>query len=248
MARPTAERRQQKVSVRLFKSTGGRSAIDRVVEKFKLLLRDGKLKPGDKIPNEMELAKSFETSRGSIREAVKMLVSFGILQVKWGDGTYVSSSISENAFDHQLYQLLVSTSDSRHLMELREIMEYAVARLAVEHGEDDDLERIENAHQTLKEMILGGEADPDRLAIADAAFHRAISTAGHNPLIDKIYQFAIELYYPSIVVTHGNRGTLEERMQTPNVHQEILDAIRARDKKRTDLAVRSSLDTWFHLL
>ena len=62
-----------KVSARLFRTTRKVSAIDRVIHKFKELLKNGELKPGNRIPTETELAKSFGTSRGSIREAVKMI-------------------------------------------------------------------------------------------------------------------------------------------------------------------------------
>lgn len=239
---------RKKVSARLFASTRKKSTIDRVVEKFKQLLRDGELRPGDRIPNETQLAKSFGTSRGSIREAVKMLVSFGVLQVKWGDGTYVSSSISESAFDHRLFQLLITSDDNRHLRELRQLMEHGVAQLAVEHANEADLAEAEQVHAEMLAMIQSGESDPEVLAGIDAKFHLAIGRATHNPLIEKIYNFAMELYYPSIVVTHANRTTRDEMMQSPLTHRLMLDAIRNRDKEAAVRAARATLDTWYNLL
>lgn len=240
--------RRTKVSSRLFRSPGKTSTIDRVVHTFKDLLKRGELKPGDRIPNETELARSFGTSRGSIREAVKMLVSFGVLQVRWGDGTYVASSVTDNVFDHRLFQLLITENDTRHLLELREMMEFGIVKLAVEHALEEDLEAIEAVHREMVELIQSGETDPEIVSGADARFHLALGRATHNPFVEKIYNFAIDLYYPTLVLTHGNRGTTEELMQSPLAHQDILDAIRRRDGEAARMAIQRSLKTWLHHL
>lgn len=248
MAPRLEENRRHKVSAKLFSSSGKTSTIDRVVHKFKELLKEGELKPGDRIPNEVELARSFGTSRGSIREAIKMLVSFGVLQVRWGDGTYVSSSVSDSVFDHRLFHLLITSSDARHLLELREMMEFGIAKLAVDHALEEDLDAIEEAHLEMLNLIRSGEIDPRVLAGADARFHLALCRATHNPFVEKIYGFAIDLYYPTIVQTHTNRNTVEELLKSPEAHQGIIQAIRLRNKDAAQRAVQESLKTWLHHL
>ena len=88
----------------LFKAPRRMSAVEMVIENIKELLLTKQLKPGDKLPNEMDLAKSLSASRGSVREAMKILASFGILEIKRGDGTYISDSTSKTAIDHILFQ------------------------------------------------------------------------------------------------------------------------------------------------
>lgn len=237
-----------KVSARLFKTSRKVSAIDRVIHKFKELLKNGELKPGNRIPTETELAKSFGTSRGSIREAVKMMVSFGILQVKWGDGTYVAQSIGDSIFDHQLFQLLINETDYRHLQELREMMEHGIVLLAIDSAEEEDLAQIENAHAELVALVDQDVRDAERLAEVDARFHSKISSSTHNPLVEKIYNFALELYFPSIVSSYKARKGRDEFLYSLKLHDDIYNAIKNRDKKAATRAIDASLSTWMGLL
>lgn len=237
----------KKVPAKMFAPKSKVSTVDRVIDRFKELLYSGELKTGDRLPNETELANSFGASRGSIREAVKMLVSLGVLQVKWGAGTYIASSISENVFDHKMFQLLMGKKDRENLLELRDVMESGIAQLAAAKASKKDLEIINRQHKAMERMILDGETDPEILARADADFHASLAKAIHNPLLEKIYDFAMELYYPAIVKTHSNRST-KNILQTPQIHQEIVEAVTKRDGVAAAKAARDSLKVWYDLL
>lgn len=238
----------RKVSARLFKTSRKVSAIDRVIHKFKELLKNGELKPGNRIPTETELAKSFGTSRGSIREAVKMMVSFGILQVKWGDGTYVAQSIGDSIFDHQLFQLLINKTDYHHLQELRRMMEHGIVLLAIDFALDEDIARIEEAYRAHTELVIGNERDAAKLAAVDARFHTSLARSTHNPLVEKIYNFTLELYFPTIVSTYEARKDRKEFLYSLKLHEDILHAVKSRDKAEGARAVDASLSTWMGLL
>ncbi|HTP58575.1 MAG TPA: GntR family transcriptional regulator, partial [Spirochaetia bacterium] len=99
------------------------SAVDTVIHKIRELVKSGQLKPGDRLPNETELSKAFGTSRGPIREGVKALVALGVLDVRRGDGTYISESSARTAVDQLLFQLLLSKAEQKELRELRSMME-----------------------------------------------------------------------------------------------------------------------------
>src|SRR6056297_1598946 len=91
----------------LFKTTKRESAVDLVINTIKKLIINKKLQPGDRLPSEMELANSFDVSRGSIREAMKILSAFGIVEIKRGDGTYISDSFNKDIFDPLLFRLIL---------------------------------------------------------------------------------------------------------------------------------------------
>ena len=238
---------KEKVSTELFTPKAKGSTVERVIDRFKELLYNGDLKPGDRLPNETELAASFGTSRGTIREAIKMLVSHGVLQVKWGAGTHVASSISENAFDHKMFQLLASDKDKLNLLELREVMESGIAQLAAVKADEEDLAAITGTHEAMERMILAGETDPEVLSKADTDFHSSLAKATHNPLLEKIYTFAMELYYPGMVKTHSIRSR-EDMLQSPQIHREIVDAVGNHDSVAAAHAARESLKIWYDLL
>ena len=101
------------VGAEIFKAQQRKSAVDSVIETIRNLLLTKQLKRGDRLPNEIELTKKLSTSRGSIREAMKILSSFGIVEIKRGDGTYISHSTSNRLFDHLVFQMILSDTDKK---------------------------------------------------------------------------------------------------------------------------------------
>ncbi len=237
-----------KVSARLFRSAEKLTAVDRVVRKFKELLISRELRPGDRIPNEKELAESFHTSRGSVREAIKMLASCGILRVKWGEGTFVSGSMGASMYDQKLFSLLTDDHDKRKLLELRSIMEMGVVDLAITHASGEDIATMAEAHQLMVDLLEAPERDRAAITAADLAFHQAIARATHNPMLEKIYVFTLELFTPTIEDAHMNKHSDEEFVYSKKLHQGILDSITAKDREKAHQAVLDSLSTWVALM
>lgn len=245
----------KKISARLFQTAERKSTVNIVIDKFKEVLKDGSLRPGDRLPSEAELCKSLQASRSSIREAVKTLSGFGVLDVRQGDGTYISKSMSNSLFDHQLFQILASDFDKGCLVELREILEIAVIDLAIKNMTPDDLQEIEDIHRRIKEMLVLPKFNPEESRDAETEFHSALSHATHNPLLEKLYNFTFELFVPHITRSHeaivmlkrqgdDSSSRIADRDYIINVHEGILESLRRRDSRMARRAVRKSLDIW----
>lgn len=241
-------RSANKVSARLFRSSEKPTAVDRVVQKFKDLLLNRELRPGDRIPNEKELAESFHTSRGSVREAIKVLASCGILKVRWGEGTFVSNSMSDSVYDQILFSLLTDDRDKKKLLEFRTIMEIGIVELAITYATVEDLAAIEQAHAAMVDLIESPERDRSAITNADLGFHQAIARSTHNPMLEKVYVFTLELFTPTIKDAHMNKHTEEEFRHAKQLHQRIIDCIKAKDRKLAHQAVVDSLHTWVELM
>ena len=99
----------------LFQATKRESAVDIVVNSIKQLLMDKKLLPGDKLPNELEISEGLGVSRGSVREAMKILSAFGLVDIRVGNGTYVSESPDSNLLDSLLFTYFVTNPDVNNL-------------------------------------------------------------------------------------------------------------------------------------
>ena len=108
------------------------SSVDFVVDSIKELLLGKKVFPGDRLPPETELCRLLSVSRGSVREAMKILSALGIVEVKRGDGTYISTGSGEVMFDPLLFSLIVSQPAFAELKELRR-MKRQYERLKIEH-------------------------------------------------------------------------------------------------------------------
>ena len=229
----------------VFKAEKLESAVDRVLNVFKEALITGKLTPGDRIPSEMELSRSLSMSRGSVREAMKILAAFGIVEIRRGDGTYIAKSDHKLVFDPLLFSLILSNANVKELVELRELMEFAIVRLIIEHSGDAELQSIEKTILQMEELIENyGEIGVDELVQSDLAFHSALGEAAQNKLVKKIYSFVMDFFEPSIRITHekerGGRRALFH-------HQKIYEALKDKNVEEAIEAVEDSIVAWKNL-
>ena len=225
----------------IFKSQQRKSAVETVIETVRDLLLTRQLKRGDRLPNEMELTKKLSTSRGSIREAMKILSSFGIVEIKRGDGTYISHSMSNRLFDHLVFQLILSDADKKMLTELREMTEIGIIKLVVANATDEDIARIREEHARMAESVDKGVSDAKALTELDLRFHLAVGRATKNELIRKVYEVTLDLFAPSIEETHRRPDNSRNALRH---HTNILAGLEARDRDRAESAVRESITQW----
>lgn len=237
-----------KISARFFKVGERASTVDTVIARFKELLKNGTIRPGDRIPSESELAASFQISRGSIREAVKSLVGLGVLTVKRGDGTYVAESIGQSLSDSLIIQLLSSKFDKKNLVEFREMFEYGILAQAVNHADDEDIARIREAHARMLDLVKSRHFTAEGLYRAETEFHFAVSRATHNPLMEKMYNFIFELFQPTIMRTHQKKDSTTDRGTIDETHSLILEAVTKRDHAVGRRAVELSIAMWIRLM
>ncbi len=218
-----------------------RSAVETVIDTIENLILTKRLRPGDRIPSEVELTRTLATSRGSIREAIKILSSFGVLEIRRGDGTYVSESPSRRLFDHLVFQMILSDPDKRMLKELRELIEIGIIKLVLANAATEDIAAIERELERMAAKVAEREWDPHTLTQLDLAFHRAVGKATKNELIQRIYDFTLDLFAPSIEQTHRNE---RKGLNALKSHRKIMKGLQARDEAATVAAVRESIEQW----
>ena len=229
----------------VFRADKLESAVDRVLNVFKEALITGKLVPGDRLPSEIELSQSLSISRGSIREAMKILAAFGIVEIRRGDGTYIAKSDHKVIFDPLLFSLILSNANVKELVELRELMEFAIVKLIIDNAGEAELHSIERTIVQMEELIERyGEIGVDELVQSDLDFHRALGDAAQNRLVEKIYDFVMDFFAPSIRITHENeRGGRKALFH----HQKIYATLKSRNVEEAIEAVEGSIVAWKEL-
>jgi GntR family transcriptional repressor for pyruvate dehydrogenase complex len=229
----------------VFRADKLESAVDRVLNVFKEALITGRLVPGDRLPSEIELSQSLSISRGSIREAMKILAAFGIVEIRRGDGTYIAKSDHKVIFDPLLFSLILSNANVKELVELRELMEFAIVKLIIDNAGDAELHSIERTIVQMEELIERyGEIGVDELVQSDLDFHRALGDAAQNRLVEKIYDFVMDFFTPSIRITHENeRGGRKALFH----HQKIYATLKSRNVEEAIEAVEGSIVAWKEL-
>ena len=160
-----------------------KSLADMVAEQLKQQIVEGVYTIGDKLPTEPELMKTFKVGRSSIREAVKLLVNMGVVQVRQGSGTFVAEASDDNRGS-----INMSIADRTELDEVRKILDIAIVEKAVARRTEMDIERMQSSLEARKANAKNGLLK--ECIEADLNFHIAIADATYNRILADIYRSA----------------------------------------------------------
>ena len=205
---------------------------ERVATQISELIVERHLTSEDKLPNEFELASMLNVGRGTIREAVKILVARNVLVIRRGKGTYIASHPGEIEdplgfayYDNQL-QL------AKDLLEVRLQMEPWVTKIASERATKEDIEKMwEKCHLVEEDILAGRNHLPN-----DTRFHTSIAECTHNMVVPKLI--------PIITYSVGLFGSITGnslRTETIIDHRAVAEAIGARDGERAAASMRQHL-------
>ncbi|GKX30798.1 GntR family transcriptional regulator [Vallitalea longa] len=194
---------------------------EKVANTIKKMIIDKKLKPGDKLANEIDLTNELNVSRSTVREAIKILVSTNILEVRRGKGTFVSENPG-------LYKdpLGVCFMDKKNLLkdlyESRLIIEPGICALAAIRATKGNILQLENSYINIKKEILNNIDHTE----TDIQFHNIIANSSQNPIINRILPIINE------GIQEGYKETKDIRESGDTVlyhHGKILEAIKSRN-------------------
>lgn len=180
---------------------GGNLSRQTAEKLYRMIVAEGKLTPGDKLPNEMELSRELGVSRATLREAIQALTMQGVLEVRRGRGTFVSWRMEE-VDDFGFGTLDGVKGELGDLFELRAIFEPRVAALACARASREELADILSLGEKVEDCIRSGR---DRTQ-ADRDFHAAIVRATHNEFMMRLLPIIGQAVETAIVSgEHGDK-------------------------------------------
>ena len=206
-----------------------------VIEQIMNLIKNNKLKPGDKLPPERELAEKLSISRGSLREAFRVLESRGLIKSKAGGGRYIREIRKNGRNSTENIILSLEKSSILELLEAREMFEVKIAKIAAQKATPEDIELIEEA---LNEMNEEEELKYGKETESDTEFHLAIASASHNFVFVNIIKLHLDLLKETRGKTWKITGRREKQYQE---HQAILQAIKEHNSKKAGEAMLKHL-------
>ncbi|MBI3635016.1 MAG: FadR family transcriptional regulator [Candidatus Rokubacteria bacterium] len=207
---------------------------EEIVRQIKLMIGEGRLKSGDQLPPERDLAEKFVVSRTSVREALRALESLGLVEIRPGEGTFVRQ-VSIEALIEPLALIMVSQREAiGELFEARRLLEPAIAGLAARRATPDEIHEMERILDDQAKEIAAGRTG----IVQDAQFHAAIGTAAHNRAITRIVHAIMDLLTQSREESLNTPGRPERSHQN---HRRILEAITRRDTDAAEHAMSEHL-------
>lgn len=202
------------------------AVTDEAIERIKAMIVSGALRPGDRLPKESELAAELGLSRNSLREAVRALSLIRVLDVRQGDGTYVTS------LDPQLLLRALGFVVDFHrddtapeFLAVRRILEPAATAMAASRITDAELDELAELAGRLD--ALGDEPSAEELAAADLEFHRAVVRSSGNAVLGALLD-GLSGPTTRARISHG-AARRDAVHRTLHEHRAILAALRERD-------------------
>jgi GntR family transcriptional regulator, transcriptional repressor for pyruvate dehydrogenase complex len=195
---------------------------EEIVRQVKAMIAEGKLKGGDRLPPERDLAEKFVVSRTSVREALRALESLGLVEIRPGEGTFVRQ-VSIDSLVEPLALLMVSQREAiGELFEARHLLEPSLAALAATRATPEEIQEMERILEEQAKEVAAG-----RTGLAqDAQFHAAIGAAAHNRAITRIAHAIMDLLTQSREESLNTPGRPTRSHQD---HRQVLAAITRRD-------------------
>ena len=211
----------------MFKKIRPKRISDEIVEHIRDLVLEGKLKPGDQLPPERELASRMGVSRPVVREAIIRLMDMGYLENLQGKGTFVKSITGHYMKDRPIHDLLNrGVTVLPEIVEVRKIFETWAAATAALRATQDELAQMEEYLREMEEAKNRGELGH----VADANFHLAISYATHNTLLihlmNSIYEMIEKVTYEIGAKMYNDPRSYQDLLDQ---HVAIFQAIKEGD-------------------
>ncbi len=205
-----------------------------VAQQIQRLIVDGALKPGDKLPPERELAERLGVSRGSVRDAIRTLELVGLVVPRQGEGTVVADLSSEALAVPIASVLLRKRELIAELLDIRKMLEPALAARAAANASPDDIAHLEDVLRRQRAKVLRGEPTIEE----DTEFHYAIAVAAKNGVVRKVLDVLMDLLRETRSRSLQAQGRPQRSLAG---HRRVLDAIKRRDADAAERAVKQHL-------
>ncbi len=214
----------QTVSHKAFRAVRKSRVSQEIIEQVRDLVTSGRLRAGDRLPAERDLAQNLQVSRSTVREAIRALESLGLLEVRSGQGTFLAVHPKGPGSVPLTGSLLKAWDDQHKLFEVRRVMEPDLAALAARRATPGHIEQMRAALGEQEGQIQRGRTGIQ----ADTSFHFLLAESTGNEILLQIMQGLLETLQKSreASLQKGSR-----RSQSLRQHQAILAAIESRDPK-----------------
>ena len=214
---------------------------DDIADRIRVLIVDGTFPPGQPLPGERVLAERFGVSRGSIRDAFRMLEMIGLLEMRHGQGTF-PRELSVDRLVTPLASMLTNRRDLEgELMDVRRMFEPAVARVAAARLTDDDLDGLRRILDAQRRKVKAGQS----ALVEDTAFHAALARATRNTVVVRIMETLNDLLIESRKLALKQRSRPERSLKG---HEAVVAALARRDADGAARAMHEHIDQIAELL
>lgn len=207
---------------------------EKIVARILAMIKEKQLGPGDKLPPERELSEMMQVSRPSLRTALRALALLNIIEIRQGDGTYVTSLDPKSLIEPLEFVFSLDDSTFLQLLEARKILEVGIAALAAQQISDEEIAALEACLLRSVDLMQDQEA----FLQMDRELHSKITEAARNPILSRFMQSISQLDLAGRRRTAGIPGMIDQSQED---HRRIVAALAAHDPEAARQAMLQHL-------
>ena len=225
-------------------SLANKSVVERIVDQITNAIINGELKPGDKIPTEPELCETFNVGRNSVREAIKILEAYGVVEIRRADGTYIRQEYNYKMLYPILYGIILQKDSKQQLIELRKVIDLGILQEAMKLMGDQEFEELEIEIRNMEEEIKKEEPSSVKIFEADVRFHSVLVDVMKNDLLDSIAYYVDKITRQTRVLTIDYMLERGHREEFVTLHRDMLDMLRNKREDQIPEIVERHYQYW----
>jgi GntR family transcriptional repressor for pyruvate dehydrogenase complex len=213
----------------VFKSVRHTNIAQQVIDQIRDAILKGRVKPGDKLPAEMELVQRFQVSKQTLREALRALEYLGLIEMRKGvnGGAYIAEVDMEVTLASLANFLYFKNVSIEHISAVRKAIEPHCARLAAERISEENLQRLNTSLKECEE--LSSPVYSPEVTRSEISFHRIIANSTENPIMILLVDFVENLLQDVKDIIRPDEAF---RKMVLDSHKRIYQAIEAKDPQR----------------
>lgn len=209
-----------------------------IVEQIRANIESGVWPEGTQLPSERELAEQLNIGRPSVREALRVLEVMGLIEIRPGQGTFVTERSAQSQQIQLLESMLQEDNHVVELLEVREFFEPQIALIAAQSATEDDIKHMEDILERMETVVADGGTGVDE----NIEFHLALTKAVGNRVLLQIHQLLLYLSRDPVEQFFQVPGRLTRSLEG---HREILRAIKERNPQEAQQSMLEHLRTRF---
>lgn len=225
-------------------SLAHKSVVERVVDQITNAIINGELKPGDKIPTEPELSETFGVGRNSIREAIKILEAYGVLEIKRAEGTYIRQDYNYKMLYPILYGIILQKDSHGQIVDLKKVIDIGILQVVMRAMSEEDIKKLEDIVGEMEQEIKKSKPSSTSIFDIDVRFHSEITAVLDNVLLESIGYYVDKITRSSRIMAIDRaleQGAEEEFIR---LHREMIDMLKEKKEEAVFKVVEEHYKYW----
>ena len=232
----------------LFEPLAKGSISDEIKDRIIRAIVSGELKPGDKIPTEVEFHEKLGVGRNAVREAIKVLVAYGVLEIRRAEGTFVVESFRPNLMDPMIYGVLMSNRTPMELLDFKLSLLGMIIVRDIAVATEDEIRELEILWSHFNDAMLSKRLSMEKRYAACEEFNRYLGEISKNPMIIQLNEAHIQV--ASYTRKACIRASIERGCPNalPDSYFEDVQLIKNRDRAVVPAVLDKKMQMWKELL